>query len=149
MRIHVFPSACSPQVAAPHDDEAVSAPLREAFAAAGLRITVVRPAVRSRARSASTVAARAWSWEIVWVFCCISVRVPASSCDCSDALAAKYAAAMTAEMTITAAGIAARQELVLRASTMRENGSGDVTVRVVAMYRDCASVAFATRLPAS
>ena len=56
---------------------------------------------------------------------------------------------MTEAMTMMAAGIAARQELVLRASTMRENGSGDVTVRVVAMYVDCASVAFATRLPAS
>src|SRR4051812_41933450 len=52
-------------------------------------------------------------------------------------------------MTMMAAGIAARQELVARASTMRENGSGEGTVRVVAMYRGCASVAFATRLPAA
>ena len=56
---------------------------------------------------------------------------------------------MTAAMTMAAAGIAARQELVARASTMRENGSGEVMVRVVAMYPGCASVAFATRLPAT
>src|SRR5438105_2405333 len=56
---------------------------------------------------------------------------------------------MTAAMTMTAAGIAARQELVARASTMRENGSGEVTVRVVAMHRGCAFVAIATRLPAT
>src|SRR4051794_27749781 len=112
MRIQVFPSACSPQVAAPHDEAAVSAPLREAFDAAGLRITVVRPAVRRRARSASRVAMRDWSWETLCVFCCISARAPASSWDCSEALAAKYAAATTAAMTMTAAGIAAFHELV-------------------------------------
>src|SRR5207248_8893969 len=52
-------------------------------------------------------------------------------------------------MSMTAAGIAARQELVARASTMRENGSGEVAVRVVAMHRGCASVVIATRLAAT
>src|SRR5256885_17156118 len=52
-------------------------------------------------------------------------------------------------MTMVAAGIAARQELVDRASTIREKGAGEGPVRVVAMYPGCASVAFATRLPAA
>src|SRR5689334_12492725 len=147
MRIQVFPSDCSPQVAAPQDVAAVSAPFRADFVAAGFKITVVRPAVRRRWRSVSTVAIRDWSWETVCAFCCISARAPARSCDCSEALAAKYAAAMMAAMTMIAAGRAAFHELVARASTIREKGAGEETVRVVAMYRGCASVGFATRLP--